>query len=301
MSAASRLSPARRAAYAAEAAAAWLACGLFRALPLDLASALGGRLGRLLGPLSGVSRIAARNLARAFPEKSAAEIDAILRGMWDNLGRVVAEYPHLGAFDLYGDDDRVEVIGREYVDQLRDDGRGGIFISAHLGNWEIASLGATQRGVPLTHIYRSANNPYVERLLRRLRAPIGGVHFPKGAVGAKELIRALRKGEHLGMLVDQKLNDGIPVPFFGRDAMTAPAVAELALLFRCPVVPARVERLAGARFRLTIYPPLELPETGDRRADVAEAMRRINALFEDWIRARPEQWLWVHRRWPDEG
>lgn len=301
MSAAPRLSPGRRAAYIVEAAAAWLACALFRALPLDLASALGGRLGRLIGPLSGVSRIAARNLARAFPEKSAAEIDAILRGMWDNLGRVAAEYPHLGAFDLYGGDGRVEVIGSEYVDQLRDDGEGGIFISAHLGNWEIASLGATQRGVPLTHIYRSANNPYVERLLRRLRAPIGGHHFPKGAVGAKELIRALRKGEHLGMLVDQKLNDGIPVPFFGREAMTAPAVAELALLFRCPVVPARVERLAGARFRLTIYPPLAFPETGERRADVAEAMRRINALFEDWIRARPEQWLWVHRRWPDEG
>ena len=101
------------------------------------------------------------------------------------------------------------------------------------------------------------------------------------------------------MLVDQKLNDGIAVPFFGRDAMTAPALAQLALKYRCPVVPARLERLDGARFRLTFQPPMELPDTGDREADVFETMRRVNAIFEDWIRARPEQWLWLHRRWPD--
>ncbi len=300
MSAQPRVSLARRVARLAEAAAARIAIAVFGALPLDRASALGGWLARKFGPRAGVSRIARRNLARAFPERSAAEIDAIVYAMWDNLGRVVAEYPHLGDFDVYGPDGRVEVIGREHVDRLRDDGIGGIFVSAHLGNWEIASLGATQNGVPLIHIYRSANNPHVERILRQLREPIGGQHFPKGAAGAKHLIRALREGKHLGMLVDQKFNDGIAVPFFGRAAMTAPAAAELALRFGCPLVAARVERLEGARFRLTVHPPLELPNSGDRRADVAETMRRINALFETWIRERPEQWLWVHRRWPDD-
>ena len=120
-----------------------------------------------------------------------------------------------------------------------------------------------------------------------------------GAGGAKKLIEALSRGEHLGMLVDQKLNEGIAVPFFGRDAMTAPALAQLALRFGCPVVPARVERLDGAHFRLTVYPPLTLATSGDRQADIAAAMGQINALIEEWIRARPEQWLWLHRRWPD--
>jgi len=299
MSAQPRVPLARRVARLAEATAARIAIAIFGALPLDRASALGGWLARRIGPRAGVSRIARRNLARAFPDLGAAEIDAIVCAMWDNLGRVAAEYPHLGDFDVYGPDGRVEVIGREHVDRLREDGIGGIFVAAHLGNWEIASMGATQNGVPLTHIYRSANNPHVERILRRLREPIGGCHLPKGAAGAKLLIRALHQGEHLGMLVDQKFNDGIPVPFFGRDAMTAPATAELALRFGCPIVPARVERLEGARFRLTIHPPLALPDSGDRRADVTETMRRLNALFEDWIRERPEQWLWVHRRWPD--
>ncbi len=285
--------------YRLQAWGARLALALFGALPIDRASALGGWLGRTIGPRAGISRVAARNLARAFPEMSDAEVDAVIRGMWDNLGRVAAEYPHLGELDIHADDGRIEVIGAHHVDRLRDDGVGGIFFAAHLANWEIPSLGATQNGVPLTHIYRAANNPYFEPILQRLRAPIGGTHHPKGTAGGRQLVRGLSRGEHLGMLVDQKLNDGIPVPFFGRDAMTAPALAQLALKYRCPVVPARVERLIGARFRLTIHPPMALPDSGDRSADVAETMRRVNALLEDWIRARPEQWLWLHRRWPD--
>jgi len=276
-----------------------LVVGMLGALPLDRASALGGWLGRTVGPRLAVTRIARRNLARAFPERTPAEIEAIVRGMWDHLGRVVGEYPHLGEFDLYANDGRVEVIGAELIDQVRDDGVGGILFSAHLGNWEILSLVATQNGVPLVHIYRAPNNPLIEDLIRRLRAPIGGVHHGKGRGGAKELIKALKRGEHLAMLVDQKLNDGIPVPFFGRDAMTAPALAKLALKFRCPVLPFWIERLEGAHFRLTVLPPMTLPDTGDRHADTQSLMGDVNALIEGWIRARPEQWLWVHRRWPD--
>jgi KDO2-lipid IV(A) lauroyltransferase len=101
------------------------------------------------------------------------------------------------------------------------------------------------------------------------------------------------------MLADQKMNDGIALPFFGRPAMTAPALAVLALRFDCDVLPARVERLAGARFRLTVYPPLPLPRSGDHHADVAMLMILVNQTLESWIRDRPEQWFWLHRRWPD--
>ena len=286
-------------AQALEAAAARLLLSLFGMLPLDTASAAGGRLARLVGPRLSVSNTARRNLAHAFPDKSADEIEALVRGMWDNLGRIAAEYPHLGEIDMTGPGGRVEVVGIEHVESMRDDLISGIFFSAHLGNWEIATLGATQNGLILTQIYRAANNPHVELLLRALRAPLGGINYPKGSAGAKKLILALRKGEHLGMLVDQKLNEGVAVPFFGRDAMTAPALAQLALKFGCPVVPARVERLEGAHFRLSVYPPLELHDNGDRQADIAAAMAQVNALIEDWIRARPEQWLWIHRRWPE--
>jgi KDO2-lipid IV(A) lauroyltransferase len=219
--------------------------------------------------------------------------------MWDNLGRTVAEYPHLSDINVYAPNGRVDVIGAENVDLLRDNAKPGIFISAHLGNWEIASLGATQRGLPIDRIYRQANNPWFERLIRHGRRTIKGALIPKGAQGARKLLRSLKNGNHIGMLVDQKMNDGIAVPFFERDAMTAPAIAQMALRFDCPIIAARVERLPGVRFRLTILGPLEFTPSGDHRTDIAAMMLLVNKQLESWIRETPEQWLWLHNRWPD--
>jgi KDO2-lipid IV(A) lauroyltransferase len=282
-----------------EAAAALVVYSLMRVLSIDMASALGGWLGRTVGPYIPISARAVKNLSAAFPEKSPAEIATIVRAMWDNLGRMAAEYPHLGEINVYDPEGRIEVSGIEYADLLRDDGRGGIFFSGHIGNWEIVSLGATQRGVPLDRVYREANNRLVEWLYQHGRAAVEGALIPKGPAGARVLLRSLEDNRHIAMMVDQKMNDGIPVPFFGRDVMTAPALAELALRYDCPVVPARVERLKGAHFRLLVYPPLELVKTGDRQADVAANMAQVNAILEQWIRDTPEQWLWLHNRWPD--
>ena len=282
-----------------EAFAVRLVFGLFARLSLERASALGGWLGRTLGPRLPVSRQAENNLRRAFPEHSDREIKGIVCAMWDNLGRTAGEYPHLGEIDCYAADGPVEVIGAEYIDRLRDDGEPGFFFSGHLANWELLPLAAVQRGIELTHVYRRANNPLVEDIIQQARNRARGRHIGKGPSGAREMMATLHAGGHLAMLVDQKLNDGIAVPFFGREAMTAPALAQLARRFECPVVPARIERLGGVRFRLTVFAPLAVPKTDDAAADAFAAMREINALLEGWIRERPEQWTWVHRRWPD--
>ncbi|KIL97566.1 Lipid A biosynthesis lauroyl acyltransferase [Paramagnetospirillum magnetotacticum MS-1] len=269
---------------------------LFAALPLDAASGLGGWLGRSIGPLlGGVNRTARKNLKSAFPEKSDAEIKAIIRAMWDNIGRVAGEFPHLHQIATQ----RVELVGTEYIDLLRDDGRPGIFISGHVGNWEINGAVAALHGLPLHLVYRAANNPYVEELYRKGRASVATTMIQKGPEGARQALITLKKGGHLGMLVDQKMNDGVPVPFFGRDAMTAPAQAAFATKFKCPLVPARVERLGGAHFRVTVYAPMDFPHTSDNHEDNRLLLVRINALLEEWIRERPDQWLWVHRRWPE--
>ena len=159
-------------------------------------------------------------------------------------------------------------------------------------------LAGVQHGITVAEIYRAANNPLIDRMIARFRGD-AGEFIPKGAVAARRAIAALRGGTHLGLLWDQKMNDGIPVPFFGRPAMTASALAALALRFDCDVLPLRVERLEGARFRVTVFPPLPLSRSGDPQADTATLMARVNATLEAWIRDRPEQWLWVHRRWPD--
>jgi len=173
-----------------------------------------------------------------------------------------------------------------------------IVFSGHIANWEIGMLAGTQYGISVSQIYRAANNPLMDRMIARFRGN-QGEFIPKGAVAARRAIIALREGQHLGLLADQKMNDGIPVPFFGRPAMTAPALAVLALRFDCDVLPLRVERLDGARFRVTVFPALPLPRSGDPHADAAALMTEVNKTLEAWIRDRPEQWLWVHRRWPD--
>lgn len=284
----------RRIAHPVEAAVVYAFYGLCRALPVDAASALGGWIGRTVGPWLPGNRTARRNLALALPER-AAEHAAIVRGMWDNLGRVIAEYPHLPSLS-----DRVEIVGVEHIEALRTDGRAGIMVSAHLANWEVLTVAAHRVGLEFALVYRAPNNPYVDRLLLGTRAAFGATAIPKGAEGARTILRVLGRGGHVGMLIDQKLNDGVAVPFFGHSAMTAPAAAMFALKFRLPLVPVRVERIGGARFRITVQPPIDLPAGPDPKADMHDLMERLNHRIEGWIRERPEQWLWVHRRWPAE-
>ena len=280
---------------------AWGAASLFavfESLPLDRASALGGALARRTGPVLGVSKLARLNISRAFPELSQTEIRRIVTGMWDNLGRIAAEYPHLRRISVFEPGGRVETHGFEHIDRAVAAGRRMIVFSGHIANWEIGMLAGTQYGISVSQIYRAANNPLMDRMIARFRGN-QGEFIPKGAVAARRAIIALREGQHLGLLADQKMNDGIPVPFFGRPAMTAPALAVLALRFDCDVLPLRVERLDGARFRVTVFPALPLPRSGDPHADAAALMTEVNKTLEAWIRDRPEQWLWVHRRWPD--
>jgi len=282
----------------AEAGIVWAVFHLFRLLPVDAASVFGGWVGRVIGYRLPVTRRARRNLGRAFPEWDNARIETTLRLMWDNLGRTAGEYPHLAKFS-FGPGQRVEIEGIEHLCSLRDDGKPGIFFSAHFGNWELAGLSAARNDLPITLIYRAANNHRVNWVFEHGRSIAGIDVIPKGSSGARQALVRLKQGGHLGMLVDQKMNDGIAVPFFGRDAMTAPALAAFALKFHCPVVPAHVVREKGARFRIIFQPALEFHETGNQSADQLVAMTQVNALIESWVREHPDQWMWLHKRWPD--
>jgi len=280
--------------HGAEALGAYAGWGLFAILPLDWASALGGWLARTVGPHLKVSRVARQNLRQAFPSMTEEVLSTTVMEVWDNLGRVVGEFPHLQEIA----DHRLEIIGAEHVEAMRVDGKPGILIAAHFGGWELSGPIAKHLGLPVHVIYRAANNPWVETLFRKGRGVAAESFIAKGSRGARKALEVLKSGGHLGMLVDQKMNDGISVPFMGRDAMTAPAVAHFALKFRCPVVPGRIERLPGVRFRVTFEPPVALPESGNRDRDAREMMGTINEIIAGWVRERPGQWLWLHRRWP---
>jgi KDO2-lipid IV(A) lauroyltransferase len=272
-----------------------------RVLPIDLASGLGGWFVRTAGPHSRRHDVARKNLRRAIPELSDAEVESTLLEMWDNLGRDFAEYFHLDTFARAAEanDGRIEFRGVERLHKLIEEGRNAVFIGTHLANLEMGPLLLHVVGVEHAAVYRPFNNAYLDRLVQKRRARINPIYISKGPDGAKDMVAMLRKGGSVLMAVDQKFNEGLPVPFFGRAAMTTTGYAKLAQRYRLPVIPIRAERLGGARFRVTVYPPIELPEADDSTDGTLQIMTSVNQILESWIRERPGQWLWMHRRWPD--
>lgn len=267
------------------------------------ASNLGGRIAAFVGPCLPVSRVADRNLARAFPAFDQAARQRILRAVWGNLGRTAGELPHLGRLQRTASGPGWEIAGEAVLRDQAARGGPAIFFSGHIGNWEMLPPILARFGIAMSSFYRALSNGGVNAEVNRLRSEAVGFElpmFPKGAQGARGALAHLGRGGYLGMLVDQKMNDGIPVEFFGRAAMTAPALAALALRFRCPVIPGRIRRIGPARLRLEVEPPLPLPQSGDRQADIAALMRMVNRTLERWIADEPGAWLWLHRRWPKD-
>ncbi len=280
-----------------EALAALIVYTITLCMPINQASAFTGWLARKLGPLSSAQRTAEKNLAQVFPDKPSHAIKEIVNGVWDNFGRIFGEYPNLASINVY-QDPRFEIVGQEIIDQMREDNKPGVIFAAHLASWEVAIMAASQRGLKVTQLYRRINNPYVDKVVRKVQQQIGREVLTKGNRDARKVLKSLRRGDHLFILIDQKMNRGVSVPFLGRPAMTAPAAARMALRFQCPLVPVRVERLGGVRFRITYYPPMELPDTKDNADAVYTLMCQMNEMLGSWIKERPEQWLWVHNRWP---
>jgi KDO2-lipid IV(A) lauroyltransferase len=313
-----------RALQALEAAPVWAALGLFKILPRRAAASFGAAVARAIGPLLPMTRAARRNLALCFPDKSAAERAALVRAMWDNLGRIAGEFTHrralwdrslMTAAERYGfdrlraaaaagervtlDAERIQIVGAEQFRMMLDSARPALMFTVHMGNWEMMPWTAARMGLKFAVIYRRPNNPMIARLIEGRRS--GLVEFlPKGMQGAFGAARVLEKGGKLAMLVDVKENKGIPLPFFGRPAMTGTAIATLALRYDAPLVGVYTERLGPDRMRITMEPPLAVPRTGDEAADTRAIMAAINARVEAWVRARPDQWLWLHKRWPKE-
>ncbi|MDB5741480.1 MAG: lauroyl acyltransferase [Alphaproteobacteria bacterium] len=283
--------------YGAEAAVFFAFMALFRVIGLPLAARLGGWIGRNIFSLLPPDRVARTNLLAALPEKTDAERDAIRRTMWDNLGRVVAEYPHLEKFKATGDDPRITVSYPPglVLEDLK--GHALMFLSAHLANWEMLPILGEEMGVDGAAVVRPPNNPYVADWVARQRSINGPHTLIAKHNAARHMLSQLRGEKVLYMLVDQKLREGIAVPFFGRDAPTTPAPAALALKFGARIIFAANRRLPGSRFHVTVLPPLEFAATGDDALDVPALTAAITRRIEEIIRADPGQWLWIHNRW----
>ncbi len=287
--------------YGAEAALFFLFLGFFRLIGVDAASAVGAWIGRHVLYHLGWARKAHANLAAAFPEKTEAEREAIVAEVCANVGRTAAEYAHLDKFDMAGADPRIAVEHLEIAEEMR--GKGLLLLSGHFANWEIMPIAAQEFGLDGGIVYRPPNNPYVDRFIARARAVKGFKEQISKHQGTRRIFTLLRGGKAILLLADQKTNEGIPAPFFGRDAMTTPAPAALALKLNVPVYFASNRRgqkngKFGARFTITVHPKLAFIPSGDYERDLRDMTAAINAKLEEMVRAHPGQWLWIHRRWP---
>lgn len=262
-----------------------------------------GNLMRRFGPKLREHRIGQDNLRAAFPEKSDEEIERILSGVWDNLGRIGIEFAHLDRIWDHDPDKpgagHIE-FSQETLDRfirLRDDGKPALVFAAHLANWEMPALPGAAHGLPSAVLYRAPNIGAVADMVLNTRGVNMGQLIKTGLDAPMRAADALAAGKHVGMLVDQYYVRGVPVTFFGRETMANPLIARLARQIDCPIHGARVVRLPGHRFRADLTEAVEPVRGGDGRIDIAGTMQAITNVVEGWIRETPEQWLWLHRRW----
>ena len=289
----------RQLAWRLEAFAYDAAAGLARLFPVDAVSDFGAWLLGTLGPLSPKARIAETNLRIAFPDAPDAEIARLLDAQWRELGRWLAEFPIMDR--IAGDPSRIEVVHRERLTRLGHGEGPAVLISGHFSNFEVMAAAIVQAGVPCQVTYRAFNNPYMDERVREGRFRYGVRLFaPKGLKGGRELMRAIARGESIAIMNDQKFNTGVEAPLFGVTAHTADGPSTYALRFGIPIQPMSVQRTHKARFRVVVHEPIVLEATGDRDADIAAGVRRVNAFVEARVRERPSEWFWTHRRWPNE-
>jgi KDO2-lipid IV(A) lauroyltransferase len=256
---------------------------------------------RALGPRLREHRIGRDNLRAAFPEKSPPEIERILRGVWDNLGRVAAEFAHVDRL-VAGDPEQ-----RAFIDyapgtaarfkQLRDDGKPALIFAAHLANWELPAVLAAADGLDTVVLYRRPNLGSVADAVTNIREGHMGEMVATSMSAPVRLANALEAGRHVAMLVDQHYVKGVDVTFFGRTCKANPLIAMLAREAECAIHGVRVIRLPEGRFRAELSEPVAPARDGTGRIDVQGTMQAITTVIEGWIREYPEQWLWLHRRW----
>jgi Kdo2-lipid IVA lauroyltransferase/acyltransferase len=269
----------------------------------DRTADFAGAVMRTIGPRLREHRIGRANLKAAFPEKSPAEIEKILAGVWDNVGRTAAEFPHL---DRMWDYDRANpTAGRAestaqtdaFFDRMRDDGKPALVFAAHLANWEQPALAAKGGGLDFAVLFRRPNLSGISDAIIALRAGTMGTLIAGGPDAPFRIVRALEQGQHVALLVDQHYGNGVDVTFFGRTCKANPMLARLARHIDCPIHGTRAIRLPNHRFHVEMTDAIPVPRDAGGKVDVQRTMQVITSIIEGWVREHPEQWLWLHRRW----
>lgn len=270
---------------------------IFKAMPVDIASAVGGFIGRRILKHTAWNKIARKNLDLVYPDMSIVDKKILLNKIWNNIGRIAGEYTHLE--DIISDtnvdspDSRVNIIGAEHIYNIKDDGNSIIFVGAHMSNWEVIRAFTKHFKKDIGCIYRAPNNPYVRSLLNEMRKDNKYTLYPKNAKGTMAMTRDLKKGEYVGLLVDQWLSQGTETNFLGQFTKAPDVYAKFARKFNTHIVPMRFARVDGkCKFELIIEKEIEFnPEDED-----SVVVQKVSDKITEYIHTAPESWLWIHDR-----
>ncbi len=269
----------------------------FGFMPAQTASSVAAAISKFVGKKISVNRLAYKNLSLAMPHLSESEKEKIIDEMWDNLGRIVGEFPHISKCSV---DEILNLIEmseetRKNLLELKQSGKGGIIFSAHIGNWEIGPKSFLKLGLDVRTVYRPLNNPYVEKMTAGLR---GVAMIEKSSKGNRKIIEVVKSGGFVIILADQKISEGELVKFFHDDAVTTTSIARIALKYGVPLIPARSIRMNKKfYFTVEVEKPLVIEQSADINFDILALTREINRKLEAWISQYPAQWFWVHNRW----
>ncbi len=265
---------------------------IIKLLRIDTASNICAAAAKYIGPKLRTNRIIRNNLKYVYPNITDEKIDALQKEIWDNFGRYIGEFPYVNR-----QTSRVEIENIEVIEELQKKNIPFIAFCGHFANWDFVLPTVLKEIGFASVIYRKINNKFIDKYVRSKRASLGAQLICKGPKGAKDLIKAIKERNVILMLVDQKMNEGIKVPFLNKPAMTSEAIAVIARHYNYPIVPSQIIRKNGANFKVIFHTPFFANRSDEKENDVYETMLKINDSLSDWVNENPGQWFWMHQRW----
>ena len=267
---------------------------IFRLVGYKNASNLGGLIGSKIGPIFKSKKIIKNNLKNYLQDTDDLIIKNVVNKMWENYGRIFAEYMFIKKFRHGGLSNNIEIIGQNILDEIKNTDKPVIFISGHFNNFELMAMHLEKSGINLAAIYRPLNNKFLNPIMEKIRKSyICKKQIKKGLSGTKEILKYFKTGTSIALMIDQRVSEGIICNFFNKKALTTTIPAQFVKKFNCKVVPIYIERDKKYQFKLEIFKPIEF----SNNENIETITSNLNKVLEEMIKRNPEQWIWSHSRW----
>jgi len=267
---------------------------IFKIIGVKLSSFLSGKLFEIIGPIFRSKKIVNNNIKKAFPDYNSKEFNKIKSSMWNNYGRVFAEYLYMKNFRNGNLSKNISIEGEDVLLNIKDQNQKVIFISGHFSNFELMAMQIDKIGIKIGAIYRPLNNIFLNKFMKRIRKKyICNNQIKKGIGGLKELIKLNNQGFSTALMIDQRVSQGIKSSFFNEKAFTTTIPAQLIKKFNMPVVPIFIERYEGIKFKMKVHKPIHF----SNEDTIENITNELNKILEKMILANPNNWIWSHNRW----